>query len=307
MHMPSKKVLIHPSNTVNDAFIFTLRHHFDYMIAWLPQARSAVTPEGVQHVRSAIRRLESALTFFQNAFPHELTESMRQEMEWTARQLRAAKQANVLIYDVLGFVEVAVPSVEGQLALLKAARHYQTDAYDTVQKTLDGARFHRLQAEFKYWGKGAWGGMHDVPALAQANVCEYGSKRLDELYGALGQYGGDVGTLPLKTLNTLRIQCRMMRHGVWFLVSVFGKGRMRPFVSALRDVRIGLRTIRNAEVMTSLMQELVAELDDPVLNAYKDQVVQWLAVKQDTARRDLPELWQTFMQQETNWQAPKPC
>jgi CHAD domain-containing protein len=106
-------------------------------------------PDSVHRMRVATRRLRSALTTFEPLFADDVVRPVRGELTWLARELGAARDAEVLRDRVRAAVEAECEIVDPGLPAAVADDELglaHRAAYGRVLDELDGERYHGLLA-----------------------------------------------------------------------------------------------------------------------------------------------------------------
>ena len=299
---------IHPAHTVEEAFAFILRYHYEHLSHWVDIVVKGGS--GARQTRVALRRIRSSLMLFRPAFPHEFTETLRIELKWFAGRLLLARRMDALV-DALSAEESRSELKNkgaGREALRILAQKRREEAYAGAREVLTSARYHRLQAEFKHWVKGEWGGFPEAAEQAginmKGNVCAFASSALDRRFNGMVRMGEGLEGMIGSELNALSSECRWMRYDARLFSSVFGKKRLLPVLTVLRQLQEVFVDIRQRDTISDALKML------PKLEGSAADYAQTLTLTLDGERRvaqgeQLPEIWGELVEQKRPWLAPK--
>lgn len=207
-------------------------------------------PEFVHQMRSALRRLRSALRVFRKATGRDLENDLREDMRWLAGLMGDARDWDVLATGTLPPLLQARGESEAGELLAEAAEARRRAAHGALREALSSTRHSRLMLALSRWlaepHEAAWNGR--VEKLA-ARVLE---KRFARAMAALKDLSHDD---PAQR-HRIRIEAKRFRHAVDALDSIYPRKRVRDFVRPLGKVQSALGDANDAAVALRLLPSI---------------------------------------------------
>ena len=249
-------VVLDPAMTGLQIFVTILRHNLTHMLANERPAREGHDAEGVHQVRLAARRLRSVLSLFRSALPAETVVVLTEDLRWLAGEIGAARDLDVLLYELLPPVQSACAE-DVDLAVLEAmARDRRGFAYEQVRDAFASQRYTALLLQIgRLIESRAWRDTHE-PDVAQ-RMAEpapiIASDLLNEWYRKVRRRGRGFGHLSAKDRHRLRLGVKKLRYAAECFRSLFETGGTPGYLRKLSRLQDGLGQLNDVETARELL------------------------------------------------------
>jgi CHAD domain-containing protein len=250
-----------PRSPAGEVVLRYVRQQVDEILASDPQVR-VDTPGSVHRMRVATRRLRSALQTFTPVLRTDELESLRTELKWLARELGAARDAEVLRDRLLAaMAEERRDESQAGLAESEMSRAYRA-AHDRVVQALDSDRYHRIVSAVDQ--------LVTAPPLtpkADRPASKVLPQRAVRAYRRLGKLVDRIEATPPgeerdQLLHDARKAAKKARYAGETLTDFFGKPAAR-FAAAMEALQDELGQHQDSVVMRARIAELAATEPTP--------------------------------------------
>ncbi|HTS53010.1 MAG TPA: CHAD domain-containing protein [Burkholderiales bacterium] len=261
-------------------------------------------PEYLHQARVALRRLRSALSVFNRAFPRALFEEVIAELRWLGGCLGPARDWDVFATETLPVVCAAFPGEAGLHWLTERSAELRTAADSAAREAVAAPRYTVLLLKLTgLFLREPWLQLDDSAsaALRALPLPEFAASVLLRRHKNALKRGRDLEDLDSAGLHALRIQVKKLRYAAEFFSALYNKGGMREYLSGLADLQDVLGRLNDAATVERLLEPLRgcdgAEqwLEAPGL------VRGWAAGSSRARLEQLSHAWRHFRDCETFW------
>lgn len=285
--LPAQQVELSPAMDVAQGFQSVAWNCFAHLLANYPLVIASADPEGVHQTRVAIRRLRTALAFFEDIASDEIGTVLRAELKAIALALGPARDLHVLVERVAATVRASDDDLNEMLAHLAMQRGR---ALASAQSLLAAEPFQRLLLEFAAWLEGGDWLNRKGETGANQPLVPFAARILSRQRRKVRHVGKRLANLPDKGRHRLRIDAKKLRYATSFFASLFtdnGTARDRDsFAEALRQLQDSLGELNDIAVANAHRDELFADLEAITAARHAAQLGVLLAA-QEKARRKL--------------------
>lgn len=290
--------------TADEAFSQVIAHCLGHLLGNWPCITGAREPEGVHQMRVALRRMRSALSFFNGSFRLAMRE-LEGELRDIAQTLGKARDFDVFQESVLAPAAEAHGDDERLLDLATLVRARRRIAWHDMLEALESDRFRKLALELaattfsKPWLDVSLGGGEAVlPAVDLAR------RRLASRYKKISKLGGRIGELDSAERHDLRKRLKKLRYALDFFSALFKKKRVKKYAKRLSELQDILGAMNDAAMARALVDDILKEHDGPGATAvgYAGGVVAgWHIGHMKERARELEKCWRRFAKLTPPW------
>lgn len=290
--------------TADEAFSQIVAHCLTHMLGNWPCITGAREPEGVHQMRVALRRLRSAMSFFDGSFRLAMRE-IEGELRDIAATLGKARDFDVFQESVLAPAAEAHGDDERLLDLATLVRARRRIAWHGMLEALEAERFRKLALELaaatfsRPWLDVSLGGGDAVrPAL------ELARERLAHRYRRIGKLGDRIGDLDAAERHDLRKRLKKLRYALDFFSSLFKKKRVKKYAERLSELQDILGEMNDAAMARALVDDILKEHDGAGASAvgYAGGVVAgWHIGHMRERAKELEKRWKRFAKLKPPW------
>lgn len=278
--------------SVEEALNLVLGHCLDHLTDNEPSTRLSDHPEGVHQMRVALRRMRSALRVFRPILPPDQYRWLDAETRWLTQGLGDARDLDVFADEIVGPVAEAFPGEPAFAALRCRLGDERERARAAARETLADDRFTRLLLDIRAWMAGqAWRKQPVSEAASQLfrPITELAAPLLSSRFKKVRKLGRRFAELTAADRHRLRIAVKKMRYATDFFSSLYGRKRVRGFISALQKLQDGLGYMNDVAVARTLIERLEKHAGDaaPEVRHAGDIVLGWHAHAAAEAARTL--------------------
>lgn len=254
-------------------------------------------PESVHQMRVGMRRLRSALGIFKALAP--CPPALLDEIKWTANQLGAARDWEVLSGSTLVPVARAASNDEGMTALQQAALQLAQERRDAAASVVESVRYTKWMLAFSTWAQGAnWNDRRDDSSGKSSHgdmnapLQKFARKTIAHHHRKLLKRGKGLDTAPAEARHEVRIVAKKTRYATEFFQSLFPSGQVRHYVDALSALQDELGWMNDAAVADGLLRELQEKQPESAASAGFARG--YLLARTENESRQLHKLWKRF-------------
>jgi triphosphatase len=260
--------------------------------------------EYLHQARVALRRLRSALSVFNRAFPRALFEELVVELRWLGGCLGPARDWDVFATETLPSVCAAFPSEPGLHWLTERTAELRSAADSSAREAVASARYTVLLLRLTgLFLREAWEEVVDdaAAALRALSLAEFAGGVLERRHKKVLKRGHSLGELDPAGLHALRIEIKKLRYAADFFAGLYNKGEVREYLTDLADLQELLGGLNDAVTVERLLEPL-RESDGVGRWLEAPGLIRGWAACGSRARLDqLGELWQHFRDCKTFW------
>ena len=261
-------------------------------------------PEYLHQARVALRRLRSALSVFNRAFPRALFEELIVELRWLGGCLGPARDWDVFATETLRVVCAAFPGDAGLHWLTERTAELRATANDTAREAVASTRYAVLLLKLGgFFLREPWQQLAGDPSatLRALPLLEFTASVLERRHKRTVKSGRSLEQLDAAGLHALRIQIKKLRYAAEFFSALYNKGEVREYLSALaglQELLGGLNDAATVERLLELLRE--AERAGQWLEA-PGLVRGWAACSSRGRLEQLGDAWQRFSDSKVFW------
>jgi len=290
---PERRLGLETGDSMQDAAVKILSHHFDAMLAHEPGTREGLDPEELHDMRVATRRMRAALRLFGGYLASALVPAANEGLRTTARVLGQVRDLDVDLEAAQAFFARQPEDDNPHLSpLLKEWTHLRDVRRGQMLAYLDGEAYHEFHQTFRRM----LADQDDSRArlVASPPARSTGVRYITLYWQGILAYSEVLEGAPMEILHQLRIDCKRLRYTLEFFQELLAPdatrlvkeaNRMQDHLGILNDARTSLQRV---EVF--LRQGTGDSTDLTGAKAYRDY--RRLQIRQ--AVSTLPEMWKSF-------------
>jgi triphosphatase len=261
-------------------------------------------PEYLHQARVALRRLRSALSVFNRAFPRALFEELVVELRWLGSCLGPARDWDVFATETLLVVCTAFPSEPGLHWLTERTAELRSAADWGARAAVASARYTVLLLKLTgTFLREPWQELvdDDAAALRALPLAELAAGVLERRHRKVLKRGHGLRELDPVGLHALRIEIKKLRYAVDFFAALYSKGEVREYLSALADLQELLGGLNDAVTVERLLEPLRESNGAGQWLEALGLIRGWAACGSRTRLDQLGDAWQHFRDCEAFW------
>jgi inorganic triphosphatase YgiF len=260
--------------------------------------------EYLHQARVALRRLRSALSVFNRAFPRALFEELIVELRWLGSCLGPARDWDVFATETLPVVCAAFPSEPGLHWLTERTAELRTAADSGAREAIASTRYTVLLLKLTgIFLREPWLAWVDeqAAALRSLPLTEFASGVLERRHKKVLKSGHGLADLDPVELHALRIEIKKLRYATDFFSALYNKAEVREYLTTLADLQELLGGLNDAVTVERLLEPL-RESDGAGQWLEAPGLIRGWAACGSRARLDqLGAAWQRFRDCKTFW------
>jgi CHAD domain-containing protein len=231
---------------------------------------AAEDARALHRMRVGLRRLRTALSVFKAMTADTRIEAVKRELKWFARELAAARNADVFIAEVIAPLRRRKPR-DADIAWLAAAlERRRKDGYRQAAAAMAAPRYRALTADILNWIEaGPWSCRGDAPQRARREqpVAAFAAGELRRRFRKLKKSGRHLKTLDAESRHALRIRGKKMRYAIGFFADAFPGGksarRRQRLLAALEALQDALGALNDVATRETLATEAALSGGEP--------------------------------------------
>ncbi len=260
--------------------------------------------EYLHQARVALRRLRSALSVFNRAFPRTVFEELLAEMRWLSSCLGPARDWDVFAIETLPVVCAAFPGEPGLRWLAERTLELRSAADSSARQAVASTRYTVLLLKLTgIFLRKPWQDLADdaAAALRALALTEFVAGVLERRHKKVLKRGHGLGALDPVGLHALRIEIKKLRYAADFFSTLYNKGEVREYLTTLAHLQELLGRLNDAVTVESLLEPLRESdgagqwLEAPGL------IRGWATCSSRTHLDQLGAAWQRFRACEAFW------
>ena len=270
----AQPLALHASMTVEQAFLAIAGNCLEQVSANADGVAAGEDVESVHQMRVGLRRLRSALAMFKPLLA--LPGHLQDELAWLGEALGEARDWDVLAGGTLARIDGAVhdgDGGEGALALAQLTQAAQAQAREKhaqAAQAIVSQRHTALMLGLQRWLQArAWraGCSPRLLRRLDAGVHRFARQTLQRDQRRLIKRGKRLPHATAQQRHRVRIAAKKTRYATEFFASLFGAGRVKPYVGRLSVLQDELGWLNDVQVADRLLQALPDGQPDLQLHA----------------------------------------
>jgi inorganic triphosphatase YgiF len=261
-------------------------------------------PEYLHQARVALRRLRSALSVFNRAFPRSLFTELVPELRWLGSCLGPARDWDVFATETLPVVCAAFPSEPGLHWLTERTAELRSAAASGTREAVASTRYTILLLKLTgIFLREPWQALVDdaAGALRALPLADFAVGVLERRHKKVLKGGHGLGTLDTIGLHALRIEIKKLRYAADFFSALYNKGEVREYSTALAALQELLGALNDAVTVERLLEPL-RESDGAAQSLEASGLIRGWSASNSRSRLDqLAHAWQHFRDSKGFW------
>jgi triphosphatase len=265
-------------------------------------------PEYLHQMRTALRRLRTALKLLRKLAPVDALSAIDAELRWLAAVLGPARDWDVFLSDILAPLERTLPPEDDLAALHRLALRLRARHARSAREALRAPRYQMLLLSL-----GRTFATDGLPLLRNAAAGD-GSLNLDapaqswasailaKAAARLRKRGGP--SLPEATpsdRHRARIAAKRLRYAAEFFASLYPAKRVARYIGALQELQRVLGILNDAAVAERLLDEALSTAKTPIEPKVVGLVRGWTAAMGAQQVEALARSWRAFEKARPFW------
>lgn len=304
----AEKLKFAPEATVDDGISAVFEGCFRHWMANEPAVLESDQPDGVHQVRVAQRRMRSALGLFSGVLPTMQTRWLKQESQWVAASLGAARNWDVFLSEVLAPLEAERADDRALTALREQCEQARARNYELARETLQSPRYTTFVLNFARWlDDGSWRhtGSATRHEILGAPLTAFAASVLERRYRKIIKQGRGLAKAPAEKRHKLRINIKKMRYASEFFASLHGAKKTRAMIASLAQMQDTLGDLNDLAVTEHLLETIVYQaVGDPNHDDILKGVgltIGWSTARARRAEPHLMDQWTQLAQCKPFW------
>jgi triphosphatase len=268
-------------------------------IAWnATLALSGYEPESIHQLRITLRRLRAIISFSRKFVPQEHMARLRDLVRKANAALGPARDADVLIAEVLEPAAKAMAEDSDLARLVEAAGTERRARWEAARESIRSLEFTYLLDAIRGLARElrAGGALHQIPAVA------FAKHALKRRYKKLRDAGQHVRRMNQAERHRLRIALKKQRYAAEIFACLFGGKKRGRYVKALARVQGALGILNDMAGAPAQLESLAAAAaGNAALARATGLVLGFHAAGAAARERDLRKAWKRLKSVATFW------
>ena len=260
--------------------------------------------EYLHQARVALRRLRSAFSVFNRAFPRAAVQDPLVELRWLGGCLGPARDWDVFACTTLPRIAGAFADDAALHALAERAAALRADANRQAAQALAARRYTALLLRLNGMFLSApWAALADeaAAALRAEPLAQFAAEVLTRRHRKVVKRGRKHARLDPPGLHRLRIEIKKLRYAAEFFSSLYERKAVRSYTGALAALQELLGTLNDAATVERLCEALREGHDEAADREAVGAVRGWAAATAHDRLEQLPQAWKHFREVGTFW------
>ncbi len=295
---------LRPEMSVTDAFRTVVFACVGHLQANQGGAIAGADIEYLHQARVALRRLRSAFSVFNRAFPRAAVEDLLGELRWLGAQLGPARDWDVFTCTTLPQLAGAFRDDAAMHALSERAEALRANTRREVAEALAAKRYTALLLRLNgTFYRAPWTAVDDqaAAALRAAPLGQFAAEVLTRRHHKTVKRGRKHAELDASGLHRLRIEVKKLRYAAEFFSALYERKTVRAYTGVLAALQELLGTLNDAATVERLCQVLREGRDEAAFREALGAVRGWAAATAHDQLQQLPQVWKRFRAAEPFW------
>jgi len=289
--------------TLDDAVETIIAGALGQFAANWPAMMEAGHPESIHQMRVALRRLRTALAFFNRVLPCAEFANFRAEAKRIASSLGPARDWDAF-RDLVQTGPLAHHArSESFDALLSAVEDRRAGAYASVRELIDDPSTTRFVLAVRaVLARHAWRSAlsgAELPRLTES-VRLFAGETLERLHKRALRRGRRLALMRPEERHEVRIALKDLRYAAEFFSVLFGGSAAKPYIRAVARLQDRLGAANDAATATRLLDDVEAAAGPQAAKA-AGIVLGWCGRGVGIADDDLRKTWKSFKRARLFW------
>lgn len=268
----ARPVSIDAGQTAEQAAHAILSECLDQIVANLDAVARSDAPEGPHQLRVGLRRLRSALQFFEGVVAGPVGERIEAEARWLGHRVGALRDLDVAIDDVVRPL-ISPDAAEGRDPTATAASAAEQPGFASLLAALeDSAARTRTALRAELAGPRVLAFAIDLTEFVAVRgwldpsdwdqtrrlACplpETAAGALDQRLHKAARRAGHIERLDIDQRHDLRKELKKLRYGVEFLSTLYPDKKVRPFLKRLKALQQIFGELNDAAMVARLFRD----------------------------------------------------
>ena len=260
--------------------------------------------EYLHQARVALRRLRSAFSVFNRAFPRSAVEDLLTELRWLGGHLGPARDWDVFACSMMPRVAATFRDNAAMSALCERANALRAVENRLAGEALADKRYTALLLRLNgMFYRSPWALLDDqaAAALRAEPVAQFTAGVLSHRHRKVMKRGRKRDELDASGLHRLRIEIKKLRYAAEFFSSLYERRAVRSYTAALAELQDLLGTLNDAATVDRLCEALRTAHDAAADHEAVGAVRGWAAAIAHDHLARLPQTWKRFRDAEPFW------
>lgn len=261
-------------------------------------------PEYLHQARVALRRLRSAITVFDAAFPKAGYAAVLEELRWLGGCLGPARDWDVFVLFTLPQLLQAFPDEAGLRTLEQQAERLRVQTCAIARDALGSMRYTRLLlALIGLFHRRPWLISADAQAeaLRALTPTQFAEQMLTRRQRKVVKRGRHHAQLDHAGLHALRIEVKKLRYAAEFMTTLYERKTRAAYVEALARLQELLGGLNDAATVERLCHALRDSTAGEPVGEAVGLLRGWAAALAQDHLRGLPRAWKRFRDARPFW------
>jgi triphosphatase len=296
-HFPAEATL---DDAVETVIAATLRQ---FVANW-PALEESRHPESIHQMRVSLRRLRTALAFFNRALPCAEFEAFGAEAKRLADTLGPAREWDAFIQMVETGPLTSLTRDESFVALATAVEERRQAAYMVALELIHDQKTTQFVLNLQaFMARHTWRSALSGEELSRLTrpASDFASETLERLHKRALKRGSGIRRLPPAERHKVRIALKNIRYAAEFFSGFFSaKSTMRPYIRTVSHLQNELGAHNDAAGAAKLLRDVEATAGPRAARA-SGVVLGWYGRESLIAEDHLSKAWKSFKQARKFW------
>lgn len=255
-------------------------------------------PESIHQLRVALRRVRAILSLARGLAPRERIGHLRDLVRATNRALGPAREADVLIADIIGPVRGAVPNDPYLARLGDAAEAWRARRWEAARGAMEAPAFTHLLEGLRELARH----LRADEGPASRPAVKFARNALTRRHKKLRKAGKHMKHMPAAERHKLRIAAKKQRYATEIFAGLFPGKPGRRYARALARVQGALGAMNDVAGMTGVFDGLIeAAGNDTALARGAGIAAGFHAAEEKSRDRALTKAWRRLKSTPRFW------
>jgi inorganic triphosphatase YgiF len=245
--------------------------------------------EYLHQMHASLRRQQSVLKIFSQAFPEESMVSLTQELKWLTAQFNSALDWDVFITTTLQTIQDRYTDHPGIDMLMRACKQLRHQHQKTAHRTVKSNRYLKTMLRL-----GAWLSAEPLPNQLKKNTLELANTLLNKQHQQLKNHGKTLMELNASDLRSLRITTRKQCDVTEFFSDFYPNNKTSQYLRALHKLHDILCAMNANSVTKKLLNEVKITKKKRAQNEAMGILLGWTLHHQLQKEIELNRAWNSF-------------
>lgn len=289
--------------TLDDAVEMVIAATLGQFVANWPALEETRHPESIHQMRVALRRLRTALAFFNRALPCAEFETFRAEAKRIAAAFGPARDLDAFLELVETGPLTSLARDESFEALFSAVEERRVAAYATALDVIHDPQTTQFVLHLQaFLARHAWRSALSGAELSRLTepARDFAGATLERLHKSALKRGRRLLQLPPAERHKVRIALKNIRYAAEFFGDCFRSGAARPYIRTVARLQTELGAYNDAASATNLLRDVETTAGPQAAKA-AGVVLGWYGRGSLIAENNLKKVWKSFKRARLFW------